>query len=176
MTRQTDRRKVLKVIAGSESKPLVIQGSRMGCYVLEDATRVISRDGTFGIMGDATPDDRLGVLDMENLRPFVGRQLRKEAQPLYFATRENPDRILVGYRAEVLPGVCYLFVQSYRAGTLPVAQVTVAMYAQVLFRGLCLVGAVPLVDEVTGYQKVRPKDDLARRFSSLMQARSQVGD
>ena len=37
----------LKVIAGAPDKPLVIGGTEIPCYVLEDETRVLSQRGIF---------------------------------------------------------------------------------------------------------------------------------
>ena len=65
-----------------------------------------------------------------------------------------------GYPAELLPKICGVFIDADEAGKLSKRQKHIAEKARVLLRGLAEVGIIALVDEATGYQEDRPKDEL----------------
>lgn len=44
-------------------------------------------------------------------------------------------------------------------------------FSQILFSGLLLVGVVPLVDEVTGYQNARPNGELMQIFNEKIEGK-----
>jgi hypothetical protein len=67
-----------------------------------------------------------------------------------------------GYRADLLPIVCEVYLQARDAAVLPPNQQHVAKQADILMRGLAHVGIIALVDEATGYQEFRAKDALSR--------------
>ena len=58
-----------------------------------------------------------------------------------------------GYRAELLPDVCEVYLKAREAGVLPTNQKHVAKQAEILMRGLAHVGIIALVDEATGFQE-----------------------
>ena len=66
-----------------------------------------------------------------------------------------------GYRAELLPEVCKVYVAANRAGALLPSQVHIAERAEFLRDGLGILGIVGLINEATGYQKIRTRNALA---------------
>jgi P63C domain len=72
-----------------------------------------------------------------------------------------PGAVLAhGIEANALPLVCEVWVRAHQAKALRPNQIPTAIRAQILLRGLQKVGITALVDEATGYQKDRPKDEL----------------
>ena len=69
--------------------------------------------------------------------------------------------LALGYRAQILPEVCEVYLRARDAGVLLASQRYVADRAEVLIRGLATVGVIALVDEATGYQRVREERALA---------------
>lgn len=65
-----------------------------------------------------------------------------------------------GYRAELLPQVCEVYLEARDAGALVPSQIHIARQAELLVRSLAKVGIVALVDEATGYQRDRGHDAL----------------
>ena len=63
----------------------------------------------------------------------------------------------MGYRADLLPLVCNVFLDAKEAGTLRPNQVHIAEQCKILNRGFSVVGLTALIDEATGYQEVRDR-------------------
>ena len=64
--------------------------------------------------------------------------------------------------------VCEVYLRARDAGVLPVNQEHVAKQADILIRGLAHVGIIALVDEVTGFQRDRTRDALARILEAFI--------
>ena len=161
--------KALKVIAGAPDRPLVIGDIEIDCYVLEDETRVLSRGGFQSALGRHRTSKRHqhsdGVnlpvfLAASNLKLFISKDLATASTPVVFqAPARGP--IAYGYRAELLPQVCEVYLSARDAGALLPSQLHIATQAEILIRGLATVGIIALVDEATGYQEIRAKRALA---------------
>lgn len=155
----------LPAIAGSADRPLTIGGIDIECYVLEDGTRVITQASFMKAMGrtkaHGLADETLPpFLRAQSLRQFITDDIIEASRPVTF-TLPRGGRAY-GYRAELLPDVCELYLRAREAKTLPPNQEHVAKQAEILVRGLAQVGIIALVDEVTGYQEVRARDALVR--------------
>jgi len=94
------------------------------------------------------------------LEPFLTPEILEKAHPIAFRT-PNGMRAS-GYRAELLPEVCEIYLRARDANALAPNQRAVAKQAEILMRGLATVGIIALVDEATHYQELRAKDALAR--------------
>ena len=162
-------KKLLKVIAGAAERPLVIGDIEIDCYVLEDETRVLSRSGFQSALGRHPTskrhqqDDVVNLpafLAAANLKPFVSNDLVTSSTPIAF---QAPSRgpIAYGYTALLLPQVCEVYLKARDAGAILLSQQHVAERAEVLIRGLAEIGVIALVDEATGYQRIREERALA---------------
>ena len=159
----------LKVIAGAPDRPLIIGNIEIQCYVLEDETRVLSQNGFVQALDthvQASSKRSAGVVQMpaflakKNLTPFISDDLKVLYKPVLF----NPPgggNTAYGYRADLLPAVCNVYLKADQQRALRPSQAHVADRARVLMHGLAEVGIVALVDEATGYQDVRAKRALA---------------
>ena len=159
----------LKVIAGTADTPLVIADVEIPCYVLEDETRVLSQGGFLQAIGRSrTPTSQRGgdvdklpsFLAAGNLRPFIPKGNLTSTTPIpFFSPSRGP--ITHGYRAALLPQVCEVYLKARDAGALLSAQQRIAARAEILIRGLATVGIIALVDEATGYERIREERALA---------------
>jgi hypothetical protein len=70
--------------------------------------------------------------------------------------------IAFGYRADILPLVCRVFLDAEADGKLLPSQKHIAKAARILLTGIGTVGIYALVDEATGFQDERAKDALAK--------------
>ena len=163
-------RPTLKAIAGAEDKPLVINGIEIPAYVLEDETRVLSERGFLSAIGRSerrpgrlsTGADKLpGFLSAENLRPFIDKALTVPTNPIKFQPPQGGPPAY-GYPAELLPQVCDVYLRARAASALRANQLHIAERAEIVVRGLATVGIIGLVDEATGYQRVRGERALAK--------------
>lgn len=153
------------------------------CAVLEDGRRVISQRGmtrTLG-RGETTSGSyyakkRADIGDAElppflaakNIKPFVSSDLAATlAQPIEYRPLHG-GRTAFGILADSLPDVCEVWLKAQDAGALKPGQDHIATKASILMRGLAKVGIVALVDEATGYQAVRDRQELHRILESYI--------
>ena len=71
-------------------------------------------------------------------------------------------RIAHGYEAEILSQMCDVLLDARAGGVLRQSQLHVAAAAELLMRGFAHVGIVALIDEATGFQAERARDELHR--------------
>ena len=147
--------KPLKVIAGTPDKPLVIGDIEIDCYVLEDETRVLSQRGMASGLGmSSTSGHRLTrFINSKNLKPFISNELRLVIEsPIQF---EFEGRTASGYPATLLVSLCNVVLEARTEEALQKQQAHIAERSELLLRGLATVGIIALVDEATGYQRIR---------------------
>lgn len=137
------------------------------CAVLEDKTRVISKTAIFKAFGRTKrgrKKDEIRVLNMpsfidaNNLQPFIDRDLQEVLVPLTYINVHG--KITTGYKAEILPLLCDVYLLAREAGVLTKQQIPLAIASEIIVRSLSKVGIIALVDEATGYQAERDRNEL----------------
>jgi hypothetical protein len=147
----------------------------LNCAVLENGKRLLTQE-TFltaigragkakGKTGSFVVDGMPPFLSADNLKPFISDDLRQSTTPI-FCRNENGVR-LADYDAMLLPMVCEVYLKlrdHYRAQEkeVPTNQKHIVEACDLLIRGLARIGIIALVDEATGYQEQRAKDELSR--------------
>ena len=170
----------LKVIAGTPDTPLRIGDIEIPCYVLEDETRVLSQGGFVRAIGrtggpKANHEDLFNLpvfLRPRNLARFIPEGLSTSSKPIQFQALTG-GAVATGYRATLLPEVCDVFLAARQAGALHPSQQHIAERAEILIRGLARVGIIALVDEATGYQRIREERALATILQRFIAAEFQ---
>jgi hypothetical protein len=163
-------KKPLQVIAGTPDRPLVINDIEIPCYVLEDETRVLSQSGVLESLGRSRgsgmvatsigADEVPPFIASNNLKPFINNELTALSTPVEFQPLRG-GRTAYGYRAQLLPQICSVYLEARAAKSLLRSQTHIAERAEILLRGLATVGIIALVDEATGYQRIREERALA---------------
>lgn len=139
--------------------------------VLQDGRRVlISRAFLTALgrpwKGTYQRSDRPNFVDAKNLDNFITPEIREFLDPIEF--RNLRGQKVQGYRAELLPLVCDVYLRARDAGELTDSQRPIARQAEILTRSLSKIGIVGLVDEATGYQSVRARDELQRILAAYI--------
>ena len=175
LTYDTTGRQPLKVIAGQPDRPLVINDIEIPCYVLEDETRVLSQGGFLQAIGRSrTPkagtggvDDLPAFLNAANLRPYL-TQLQEgvSTTPIPFQLPNGGKGY--GYKAQLLPTVCSVYLEARAAGVLLPSQQHIATRAEIVLRGLATVGIIGLIDEATGFERIREERALAKILETFL--------
>ena len=144
------------------------------CAVLSDRTRVITYTSvtrTLGrVMGGKqrklARSTRRGVQRLPDflygtaLEPFVPESLRIALNnPILFRAKGGIRRAV---NASLIPEICDVWLNARDAKALQPSQKHIARNADILMRGLAHVGITALIDEVTGYQEIRDRDELNR--------------
>ena len=137
------------------------------CAVLNDGTRVLTQAGFMRALG-RSPRPRGGgyeafdqvpaILRGKALSSLITEDLLASTSPVKFQQRSGSPAW--GYKAEILPKVCDVFLQAREKGLLPHNQQHIAKRSEILVRGLAQTGIIALVDEATGYQAVRDREAL----------------
>jgi len=132
--------------------------------VLKDGRRVLLSRAFLEALGRPWKGSyqRTGMpsfLDAKNLKPFITPELYEVLEPVEYVNLRGQRA--QGYRAELLPLVCDVYLSARAAGgTLTANQAPIAQAAEVLTRSLSKIGVIALVDEATGYQQARARDEL----------------
>jgi len=146
---------------------LKIGEKEIDCAVLEDGTRAISRNAVFRAFGRtkrgrAKDETRVpnmpSFIDAKNLQPFINNDLEgglKQMEYLNFSGKPT-----AGYRAEVIPLMCDLYLSARAQGVLTKSQLPFAAASEILLRSFAKIGIIALIDEATGYQYDRDRKEL----------------
>jgi hypothetical protein len=154
---------------------LRIGAAELQCAVLDDEanTRVLTQSGFLTALGrfptpKSSRDEVLASLPAflraKNLEPFISNELVRSSTPMIFEAKwggGHKGRSL-GFRAQLLPDVCWVYHNADMAGSLFPSQKHIATKCTELLRGLTNVAIDALVDEATGWQYLREKDDLQK--------------
>ncbi len=145
------------------------------CAVLEDGTRVLTQEGFLKAIGrSGKPAAGRGsvvekiapFLALDNLKPFINDELVSSTMPVRFIPLKGSKAF--GYKAELLPKVCDVYLKARDGNALLQSQLKFAQACDILMRGLAHVGIVALVDEATGYQDIRPQDALQKYLEMII--------
>lgn len=137
--------------------------------VLEDGTRLLTQQGFLQALGRArsakggqgsTVDGVIPFLAASNLKPFVTKELKESTKPFRFRSLSGTSAF--GFKAELLPQVCEVYLDAKDEKALHSTQDKIAVEAGIIIRGLARVGIVALIDEATGYQEIRDRLALAK--------------
>lgn len=139
------------------------------CAVLEGGIRVLTSKAFLTALGrpwkgSYRRTNLPNFLSGKNLIPFISDELRDVLTPIGFKGLNGPT---LGYKAELLPSVCEVYLKARDEGALTSKQMPIARQAELLMRGLARVGIIALIDEATGYQEDRTKralQEILERF------------
>jgi hypothetical protein len=145
------------------------------CAVLKDGSRVISEHGITTALGSRSGASKRLKAGNEQLPIFLApSQLKSHIptdleynvlQPIVY---KGGRRHVIGYKAEILPIICDIWLRAREAGSLQKQQLGKAQNAEILLRGLAKVGIIALIDEATGYQYTREKDELHKILAAYL--------
>lgn len=167
-----DEERLLTIHPGSKPSIIKIADTEIPCVVLEDGTRILSEHGvTYAMKSRSGAAKRRKKVELEEgraplpvfmasskLEPFISDELRIGLlNPIRYRIGR---RIAQGYPAVLLPQICDVWLSARDAGVLSGQQLKKCKQAEILMRGLAHIGIIALVDEATGYQYIRPKEEL----------------
>jgi hypothetical protein len=165
------------------SNVLKLAGVEIPCAIIDGPNgiqRVLSENGiTNAILGSRSGASKRKKKAMEDegallplfiaprqLHPFLTSDLADG--PLKPIDYQDGDRIVRGYDAAILPAVCNIWLRAREEGQLQDQQLGKAQKAELLMRALAETGIVALVDEATGYEKVRPQNALQEYLKHII--------
>jgi hypothetical protein len=145
------------------------------CAVLDDErnTRVFTQEGFLTAIGragkakggeGASVDGKPAFLRAKNLEPFISNDLIASTTPIEFTPFKGPGYKgrAFGYRAKLLPNVCWVFQDAMIAGKLLPSQSHIGQQCRMLLKALTDKAIDDLVDQATGFDDIRKKNAIIK--------------
>lgn len=154
-----------------------LAGFTLNCAVLDDGTRVLSERSVSGALDHQRhPADyarkRAAAAEGKDILPaFISsvaarylpaKAREKLANPIRYQLHKGFGLPAVGIDATLLADICEAYLAAREDGTLPAEDLGKARAADKLMRALARVALVALIDEATGYQVVRDRNELQK--------------
>lgn len=145
------------------------------CAVLDTGKRVMTQNAVFEAFGRPSRGKMLsrsegtnlpGFLDAKNLRPFLTTDVRNGIKGIEYIAKSGKTKL--GYDATIIPLVCDVYLAARQAGVLTPNQQPLAEISEMIVRSLSKVGIVALVDEATGYQQERDRNELHQLLAKYL--------
>ncbi|HUB67083.1 MAG TPA: P63C domain-containing protein [Candidatus Methylacidiphilales bacterium] len=148
------------------------------CFVTHDGQRLISGRGMQEALrlvdpevpeSGQKPGSRMTrLLNNKKLKPLI---FKDKTQDHFLPINARwKGRKINGHNAEMLADICegMLEARSALGDSLSIRQRIIADQCEILLRAFAKVGITALVDEATGYQKLRPADGLRAIFDQIL--------
>jgi hypothetical protein len=161
-----------KKLQSKYSGELDLNGFKISCSVLDDGTRVIvnrSLANALGIKGSGAYWQKKKskksallpeYLSAQYLKPFISEELLlKVSNPIPYINNSGIET--EGVPADILADICDIYIKANEKGALSDNK-SVAENAYNILLAFSKVGIIALVDEATGYQYDREKDELQK--------------
>jgi len=170
MRNNNKKTKQPKLIAeyGSDKTPLKLGSIEIPCYVLNDGTRVLSRNGmqkALGYKGSSGDWLTIRLFGSRNISPNIDKEIKAglfDVIEFERAGAGGSQTATYGYEATKLIDLCDALIGLNKAGLLNEKQTIYAEQAEIIIRAVAKVGIIALVDEATGYQYNREKNELQK--------------
>jgi hypothetical protein len=159
---------------------LQIGDREIPCSVLDNGLRVLSSSGLSRVMGSRRKGRDIRLEDREdpspklppflyaaNVKPFISDDLMAPLiSPIRYKMKSSG--IALGYEATLIPRICEVILDANKAGVLKANQQYIVETAEILMRGFARVGIIALVDEATGYQAERDRNELHKILAAYI--------
>jgi len=139
------------------------------CYVLSDGRRVLSGRGlqTAFKLGQTRGSKIPSMVKNKSFQSLINEELKAGVfSPIEFKT--NSGLSANGYEATVLVELCDMLLEARKVGLIPEKYIDTAEQAEVLTRAFAKIGILAVIDEATGYQYDREKDELQKLLKAYI--------
>jgi hypothetical protein len=149
---------------------LIVGDLRIACAVLDDMqnTRVLTQEGFLTAIGragkakggeGASVDGLPAFLRAANLKDFISNDLIESTTPVEFVPLRGPgyEGRAFGYRASLLPNVCWVYQDALVAQKLLPSQKHIGEACRFFLKALTNYAIDDLVDRATGFEDARQR-------------------
>lgn len=143
----------------------------LDCYVLADGRRLFHKRGMARALGMKSGGGNvfMRAVQRKGLGSEVNRKLLEKIEnPIVF--KPLTQDLAHGYDADVLVDVCKAIVRADEAKKLTKSQQGLIIQARILLQAFAKVGVIALIDEATGFQKVRDPSALRLLVQQYIEA------
>lgn len=160
---------------------LVIRDLELPCAVLDDSdnTRILTQNSFLRAIGrhpfasggaGSAIDETAPFLRAKNLKSFISEELERSTTPIMYLPR-NPTSgaggIGYGYRAQLLPDVCWVYQDALIAQKLLSSQLHIGEACRAFLRAITNHAIEDLVDKATGFEDLKKRkaiDEIIERY------------
>lgn len=145
---------------------LEIGNVEMECHVLSNGMRVLTQREVVRVLS--------GGRDSGNLQRYLSRNPRTAqgfdmGPTVVFDVRgENLTKSAHGFDATKLVEICERYLEAREAEELKPSQLKIAKQAEIVMRACAKVGIIALIDEATGYDKVKKQREYQLKFQAFI--------
>jgi len=149
--------------------PIKIFNVELDAYILTDGTAIFSKGKMMQAIGrpwrGKSRSDSPTFIGAQNLQPFIKPELEEALKGIDFY---DGARLISGYKADILPLVCDVYLDARLAGVLNKKQLPIAQKCEMLVRAFSRVGVVALVYEQLGFEKYKHPEALRLLIESYL--------
>jgi hypothetical protein len=143
---------------------LTIGNVTFECHVLSDFRRVLTQREVVRVL--------TGGRESGNIQRYLQRhplvdETFLEGRTIHFRIPGTPS-LATGYEATVLVELCNTYLEAREQGLLKSSQAGLAKSAEIFIRASAKVGIIALIDEATGYQRVRERRALQIKLQAFI--------
>jgi len=159
-----------KILKATHEGKLKIGEKELPCAVLIGGARILTKSAVFRAF-ERTKRGRIkgeirvhnmpelpSFIDANNLVPYIDSDLSELLKPITYKGLNGTIR--EGYKAEIIPQMCDVYLQARKDDALKKNQNKLAEISEIIVRSLSKVGITALIDEATGYQEIRDRNAL----------------
>ena len=145
---------------------LTIGNAEFSVYVLDNGKRVMAQREVVRVLTGHVKGDLTAYLRSQSLRPYIDVESISK-QTIQFSI-PGTQYLGNGYDAILLLDICDAYLRAREAGALAPNQHDLAKQAEVITRACAKVGIIALIDEATGYQAFRKKQELQLKLQAFI--------
>lgn len=145
---------------------LAMGGTKFSVYVLDNGKRVMAQREVVRMLTGRLTGRLDTYLDTNNLKPYIDSN-EVALQVIQFSIPGTQYKGH-GYEATLLLDICDAFLRARDSGSLSQKQMSMARQAEIITRACAKVGIIALIDEATGYQQFRKKQELQLKLQAFI--------
>ncbi len=146
---------------------LTMADVQLSCYVLDNGKRVMAQREIVRLFTGHVKGNLARYLEAQYLQPYLPSESIM-AQAIHFRIPGVPN-VASGYEATLLLDICDAYLRAREDGKLDgPAQINLAKQAEIITRACAKVGIIALIDEATGYQQFRKKQELQLKLQAFI--------
>src|ERR1035437_184508 len=145
---------------------LTIRGPQFAAYVLDNGQRVMAQREVVRVLTGHAKGGLERYLEPQNLQPYIN-PTEIISRTIHFLIPGTSYKG-IGYEATLLLDICDAYLRAREAGALMASQHDLAMQAEIITRACAKVGIIALIDEATGYQEFRKKQELQLKLQAFI--------
>jgi hypothetical protein len=139
----------------------------LSCYVLDNGKRVMAQREVVRLFTGHVKGNLSRYLEAQYLQPYLPSGSIID-QAIHFRIPGVPN-IASGYEATLLLDICDGYLRAREDNVLDApAQINLAKQAEIITRACAKVGIIALIDEATGYQQFRKKQELQLKLQAFI--------